>query len=583
MEKHKRITNITTIILLAFGLLASTSLLAVTLFASPAEAKPVSVLLQEGIYAEEIEGDLEAAIKIYKQVVTEAKTAQQTAARATYRIAMCYLKKGQQGKAAEYFQKVTSNYSSQKLIAKKANEQLEKTRPAAKSVFEQIDGQVIRFISQTYGETAGEAGQKNLYANSHIYYVDPNFVFFKGGMGFYYNWTGRTITGKVSLSGTSYPNQTHYDTTGQKLNTEIVQDEGRPEFYHIYWIPGEPLAPGESLYYGWSIDDSRRLPSKTGEVATLTMQNEFGSPVIETFFLVLPRGLKISHSNPPTGSEQLLNFDVYWWTKTVQQGENHVEPIQLERTSPVDDIIARSYVIHYKAIDQAKDALNLLNKNHPQGVRTHHANRYRLEGDLINSICTDTETGKDKIVAAINDNAELELVKVEPPRRVKIRYKMLQEDVEAPGVAGTGANVAKALEMMPVLEALAEALEDAVDDNEDVETGLLLVEKLIERWREFQQMVSGTAAQAPSKTLFDMLVPVRQALEKKQIDRAKLLLETVEKLAGGVRPALEKAAEQQAEILGGGDTGPAKELQESMIKKLIKDMHEPTAAIVLCH
>ena len=63
----------------------------------------------------------------------------------------------------------------------------------AKSLFEQIDGQVIRFISEKYGEIAGKANQKSLYVNCHIYYTDPDFVLYRGGMGSYYNWTGRTV------------------------------------------------------------------------------------------------------------------------------------------------------------------------------------------------------------------------------------------------------------------------------------------------------------------------------------------------------------------------------------------------------
>jgi len=301
-----------------------------TAAAGQGKSKPARVLLQEGIYAEEVQGDLDAAMRIYEQVIDQAEETSRAAAQATYRLGMCYLKKGEKEKAAEYFQQIISNYSTQKILVKKADEQLKKVKPETKkSVFEQIDGQVIKFISEKYGKTAGEAGQKNLYANSHIYYVDPNFTLYNGGMGFYYNWTGQTITSKTKLTGTSYPNQTLYDTTGEKLNTEIVQDEQRSNFYHIFWIPKEPLAPGESLYYGWSIDDSRRLSSKTGQTATLTMQNQFGSPVIETFFLVLPKELQISQGNPPTGNEELLNFNVYWWTKTVQQGENHVEVVQL--------------------------------------------------------------------------------------------------------------------------------------------------------------------------------------------------------------------------------------------------------------
>ena len=43
-------------------------LLIVIAFMTPALAGPASVLLQEGLYAEEIEGDLDGAIKIYEQI-----------------------------------------------------------------------------------------------------------------------------------------------------------------------------------------------------------------------------------------------------------------------------------------------------------------------------------------------------------------------------------------------------------------------------------------------------------------------------------------------------------------------------------
>lgn len=122
----ERLKSITIIFLLAIGLLASA-----------APAKPASVLLQEGLYAEEIEGDLDAAIKIYEQVVVEAKKVQRTAAHATYRIGMCYLKKGQKDKAAEYFQNIISDFPSQKAFARKAEKQLDKIKPRAERIVEQ--------------------------------------------------------------------------------------------------------------------------------------------------------------------------------------------------------------------------------------------------------------------------------------------------------------------------------------------------------------------------------------------------------------------------------------------------------------
>ncbi|MDH4240442.1 MAG: HEAT repeat domain-containing protein [Phycisphaerae bacterium] len=112
-------------------------LLAVGLFTPVAPAKTTSVLLQEGLYAEEIEGDLDSAIKIYEQVIGRAKEAQQAAAQATYRIGMCYLKKGQKDKAAEHFQNIILNFRSQKALVTKAEKQLDKIKPRAERIVEQ--------------------------------------------------------------------------------------------------------------------------------------------------------------------------------------------------------------------------------------------------------------------------------------------------------------------------------------------------------------------------------------------------------------------------------------------------------------
>ncbi|MHC4475093.1 MAG: tetratricopeptide repeat protein [Planctomycetota bacterium] len=129
MKKPRNTANVTTIVLLPFGLLICTAFMAVTLLTSVAEAKPASVLLQEGLYAEEIEGNLDAAIKIYEQVIAEAKAAEQTAAQATYRIGMCHLKKGQKAQAAEHFQSIVSKFPQQDSLVAKAQEHLAKLKP----------------------------------------------------------------------------------------------------------------------------------------------------------------------------------------------------------------------------------------------------------------------------------------------------------------------------------------------------------------------------------------------------------------------------------------------------------------------
>ncbi len=79
MESFK---NITIIFLLAVGLLGSVTF-----------AKSSSVLLQEGLYAEQIDGDLDAAIRIYGQIIADTSAQRSHIAQAMYRQGMCYLKK----------------------------------------------------------------------------------------------------------------------------------------------------------------------------------------------------------------------------------------------------------------------------------------------------------------------------------------------------------------------------------------------------------------------------------------------------------------------------------------------------------
>ncbi|UCF16860.1 MAG: tetratricopeptide repeat protein, partial [Phycisphaerales bacterium] len=93
--------------------------------------KPASLLLQEALYAEEIEGDLDAAIKIYEQVVREGEEAQRAAAQAAYRIGMCYLKKGDKLRAAEQFGEVLSKYPDEERVVARARRELSKLTPAA--------------------------------------------------------------------------------------------------------------------------------------------------------------------------------------------------------------------------------------------------------------------------------------------------------------------------------------------------------------------------------------------------------------------------------------------------------------------
>jgi len=138
----ERLKSITIIFLLAMGLL--NSIAPPICFANRSSGtKPASVLLQEGLYAEQIDGDLDAAIRIYEQVIAAAKETQRAAAQATYRIGMCYLKKGEKGKATEQFRKLIVKFPEHESILKETQKQLAKLKPVGVKNFGPVVERII--------------------------------------------------------------------------------------------------------------------------------------------------------------------------------------------------------------------------------------------------------------------------------------------------------------------------------------------------------------------------------------------------------------------------------------------------------
>ena len=83
--------NSVTLALLSLGVFVLPVLL--SLAVPVAQAKPADTRLQEGLYAEEIEGDLGAAIKIYEQIINDKSAEDTYVARAMYRLGLCHVKK----------------------------------------------------------------------------------------------------------------------------------------------------------------------------------------------------------------------------------------------------------------------------------------------------------------------------------------------------------------------------------------------------------------------------------------------------------------------------------------------------------
>ena len=103
-----------------YGKVTIIFLLLTSLITSNAFAKSANVLLQEALYAEEMEGDLNKAIEIYQQIAVHKKADNRTRAQAMYRQGMCHMKLRDEQRAKAVFQKLAARFPDQKEIVKKA-------------------------------------------------------------------------------------------------------------------------------------------------------------------------------------------------------------------------------------------------------------------------------------------------------------------------------------------------------------------------------------------------------------------------------------------------------------------------------
>ena len=87
-------------------------------------AEDISVLMQKAIFAEETEGDLDAAIKLYRVLLEQAKNQQNVAATAQYRLAICLHRKGQPDEAVTMLKRLLADYGGPPDLQRRAKERL---------------------------------------------------------------------------------------------------------------------------------------------------------------------------------------------------------------------------------------------------------------------------------------------------------------------------------------------------------------------------------------------------------------------------------------------------------------------------
>jgi tetratricopeptide (TPR) repeat protein len=120
----KRYRSITAIFLLSVGLLVLVGM-QFSLASQSSSNKPASVLLQEALYAEEIQGDIDGAIKIYEKIIKDKSAQRPHIAQAMYREGMCYLKLRKEQQAQEIFRTLVAQYGDQTDIISKVKPLLE--------------------------------------------------------------------------------------------------------------------------------------------------------------------------------------------------------------------------------------------------------------------------------------------------------------------------------------------------------------------------------------------------------------------------------------------------------------------------
>ncbi len=88
-------------------------------------AKTAAELLREGLYAEEVEGDLDQAIGIYQQIILDTAAPRNLVAQAMLRQGTCLLKKKREQEAREVFEKLVTDYGDQTEVVEKVKPMLE--------------------------------------------------------------------------------------------------------------------------------------------------------------------------------------------------------------------------------------------------------------------------------------------------------------------------------------------------------------------------------------------------------------------------------------------------------------------------
>jgi hypothetical protein len=145
------------------------SLLVFTLFTGAllaAQTDSPSELLEQAIYSEETKGDLDSAMALYQQVLTQGKNTQALAAQAQYRLGVCQYKQRNYAAATAAFTTLVKDYPDQKDLVALAKQYLARNNdllptPWADGDEERFDVKLAGGLKIGFGVWTADAGMTN--------------------------------------------------------------------------------------------------------------------------------------------------------------------------------------------------------------------------------------------------------------------------------------------------------------------------------------------------------------------------------------------------------------------------------------
>ncbi|MGH7599118.1 MAG: tetratricopeptide repeat protein [bacterium] len=189
-------------------------------------------LFQAGIYAEEIKGDLQEALKFYQKIVRDFPDHRPAAAKAQLHLGLCYEKLGQP-QAREAYQKAAENYPDQREVVAIARDRLARLKTSATRNPQPAISPLVKYYFERFGI---DITTSTSYDGKYLAYTD---------------WTtGSLMIADLRLrNAESYLRNPQSPIRNQKFETKIVAADllRSPQYaYYPAWS-----RDGRFIAYSW--------------------------------------------------------------------------------------------------------------------------------------------------------------------------------------------------------------------------------------------------------------------------------------------------------------------------------------------